>query len=524
MSVRSDRQSDPMIERLDRLVLVLRFIALIGITALVSPYSAEAPRYYLILIIDVAAVAVVVAASRRFGIKRINLFLAPLDVVLLSATVWLGDGIASNAYIIYFPQIVTVALFAGWRVSMVNAVAAVVLYFFAVVGNTGGDADTWSIYGFRVFIILMTAIGVGLLREGIDAQVRNLRTEKEQNRQRTEYLTTLNEIGRAVTSTLDLGELYEVIYRQVRRVMEVDGFFVALYHADKQTVELPYIVDDGERFPPVAITLNDGPTSQCIKEGRPLIFNPNSEDDLPQAMTVGSQERLVRSIIVVPMILDGKVIGAISAQSYGLWAYGVEQETLLVTIASQAAVAVENARLYQRTREMSLTDMLTGLGNHRYLWEQLDKELARSDRNGYPVALVMMDSDSLKTINDLYGHLTGDLHLIEIAKVLRATVRQSDTVARYAGDEFMVILPETEREGALVMAERIRAGIEAAALDVGGVGVRATVSLGVACYPEDAQDSGTLVIAADSALYRAKRIGKNRVCSARVSDATWDVV
>lgn len=514
--------SDPTPEYLDRLVLVLRFIALTGIAFLVDPRSDEAPWYYLILIIEVAAAAVLSAFSKRLGITKINLTLAPLDLLLLSVTVRLGDGLASGAYIIFFPQIVTVALFSNWRVSMVNAVAAIVLYL-AAVGEMGSDGDTWSVYGFRAFIILMTAAGVGLLREGIDAQVRNLRREKEQSRQRAEYLATLNEIGRVVTSTLDLGELYEVMYRQVRRVMEVDGFFVALYHADKQTVELPFIVDDGEHFPPTTFNLNDGPTSQCIKQGRPLIFNPNSPEDMPQAVTIGSEGKVVRSIIVVPMILERRVIGAISAQSYSPRAYADEQLNLLVTIASQAAVAVENARLYQRTREMSLTDALTGLGNQRYLWEQLDKELARSDRNGQPVTLVMMDSDSLKTINDLYGHPAGDLHIIQIANVLRETARQSDTIARYAGDEFMVILPETDREGGLAMAERIRAGVEAAALDVGGASVRATVSVGVACYPEDARDSGSLVIAADSALYRAKRNGKNRICSARISDSAWDV-
>jgi diguanylate cyclase (GGDEF)-like protein len=195
-------------------------------------------------------------------------------------------------------------------------------------------------------------------------------------------------------------------------------------------------------------------------------------------------------------------------------AYGEEEKDLLMTIASSSAIALENARLYQSARELSLTDDLTGLGNYRYFCDLLEKEIERALRHGTPLTLVMLDSDRLKYINDMYGHVIGDMHLIRLADTMRAAARKSDILARYAGDEFMVILPNTTKADGLVVAERLRAEMERSPLMVEGTPVTATISLGVASMPESGRSVDSLVRAADAAMYEAKRQGKNRVMGA----------
>ena len=161
---------------------------------------------------------------------------------------------------------------------------------------------------------------------------------------------------------------------------------------------------------------------------------------------------------------------------------------------------------------LAATDGLTNLWNHRKMHELLRVEMKRSTRYHRAMSVLMLDVDSFKTFNDTYGHPQGDQLLRNIAAILRAGVRNVDFVGRYGGEEFLVLLPETTKDDACRMAERIRSDVEAqAVLDIDGKTVCRTVSVGVASYPEDALNPADLVQKADEALYRAKRSGKNCV-------------
>jgi diguanylate cyclase (GGDEF)-like protein len=163
---------------------------------------------------------------------------------------------------------------------------------------------------------------------------------------------------------------------------------------------------------------------------------------------------------------------------------------------------------YERTERSAVTDALTGLFNHGYFLQAVRQELLRAKRHGLRAALVLLDLDDFKRLNDLRGHLEGDRALIKVAAVLRETVRGIDVAARYGGEEFAVLLPDTSRLGALVVAERLRVRIEGRfARQRPGV----TVSGGVAVYPEDAATPAELVMRADAGLYAAKAAGKNRI-------------
>jgi diguanylate cyclase (GGDEF)-like protein len=183
-------------------------------------------------------------------------------------------------------------------------------------------------------------------------------------------------------------------------------------------------------------------------------------------------------------------------------------------LASQAAVALENARLHGIVERQALVDGLTGLANRRQAEDALESELSRAQRFGGPLAFVLADLDDFKRVNDRYGHPSGDIVLREFADVLRDSVRDIDVAARWGGEEFSLLLPGTDIAGAAHVAERIRRTFAARLiLTTDGLPVRITASFGVAAYPAAASEEA-LVAAADAALYEAKRSGKDAVVTA----------
>jgi diguanylate cyclase (GGDEF)-like protein len=193
-----------------------------------------------------------------------------------------------------------------------------------------------------------------------------------------------------------------------------------------------------------------------------------------------------------------------------------EEEELLEYLAGQAIVSIENASLHATVERQAVTDELTGLANARAFRSILDREIERSRRFQTPLGLVMADLDNFKQVNDRHGHPQGDEVLASVAAVLRDLSRDIDAPARYGGEELAVVLPQTDAEGAALLAERMREAVERLRVPrvTGRGSLRVTASFGVASMPESASDREKLVAAADAALYRAKRGGKNRVVRA----------
>ena len=192
----------------------------------------------------------------------------------------------------------------------------------------------------------------------------------------------------------------------------------------------------------------------------------------------------------------------------------------VVALGLLAYVASFVSREQRRSRDaairLSTIDSLTGLFNRSYFFASLEREIARSDRSGRRFCLLMMDLDGLKATNDKYGHFVGDRVLRGVGDVIRRSVRKIDSPARYGGDEFVVLLPETDPSGAFVVAEKIRQGVaertyEAGSRSSGGETIRASVSIGFVTYPDDGATADELMISADKAMYASKESGKNRV-------------
>jgi diguanylate cyclase (GGDEF)-like protein len=232
--------------------------------------------------------------------------------------------------------------------------------------------------------------------------------------------------------------------------------------------------------------------------------------------------RGARALVCAPLVAKESHLGLmIAVRSEHLGDFEPEHLKIITALANQTAIALENAELYERLHHEAVTDGLTGVYNYKTLMHTLRGELRRAQRYGHEVTFIMADVDYLKRYNDRFGHMAGSEVLAQVARLLTASCRNTDIVGKYGGDEFAVILPQTSIEGARNVAERMRAAIAEFVFD----GVAAgdiTCSFGLASFPQDGRDIHALVCQADQALFRAKRDGKNMLCTAEaaVADAS----
>ncbi|WP_434559409.1 sensor domain-containing diguanylate cyclase [Pseudomonas sp. R1-6] len=213
----------------------------------------------------------------------------------------------------------------------------------------------------------------------------------------------------------------------------------------------------------------------------------------------------------LPLMAYGEILGLLHIRQVGLQDLSEERLQIAEAVAEQTALALANGRMRQVLETQSIKDPLTGLYNRRFMDEALKRELARSERNGSALSVVMLDLDNFKHLNDSYGHPAGDTVLRAVSALLLRSLRSSDIACRFGGEELIVILPECPSESATSRAELIRASLEGLSLTDHGQTFTVTASFGVASTETSGLDQGSLLKAADSALYAAKRLGKNRV-------------
>jgi diguanylate cyclase (GGDEF)-like protein len=334
---------------------------------------------------------------------------------------------------------------------------------------------------------------------------------REQLREREQELSVINRSNAIITSSLDIQRIYDNFIHELKRVVDVDWAAIAViedkeiyFMALSTEIGSPWKV--GERLP-----LKGSGTDWVASHAKPITDN----DLTVQSRFTSSQYHLqqgVRSVAYLPLIISNQIIGSLIVASRKPNAYSTKQINLLQQLSTQIAMPIENARLYAKTERLARVDSLTGLLNRRSLDESLPGEIGRHSRYGGVFSLVIIDLDSLKTVNDNYGHLAGDELLRQIGSIIQNTVRETDRAFRYGGDEFAILLPQTAVEAAFKVAERIRQQTFAR-IEIGSIPI--SISLGLSSWPSDGVTPSELIASADAALYRAKRSGRNRsVCSA----------
>lgn len=336
-------------------------------------------------------------------------------------------------------------------------------------------------------------------------------------------LQVLLQTARKILALASLEERIDCIMKSLQERLAWDRGWLGL--VDREAGVLRGMAWFGENVPPEVVMnvvpLDPGiqnPALFAVFEKRPIVVDdpwndPRYRDSREDLAALGT-----KCFITVPIHVREEVIGVIGVDRTGEFAgFTTEDVEFLVAFASLAGLAIENACLYDRAKELSLIDDLTGLHNIRFLREQMARELARAHRSGDPLSILMIDVDDLKEVNDRFGHRAGDKLLKALGQSISSVIRVSDIVARYGGDEFVVLLPAASAEGAYQAAKRVAQSIAKLAPINGEV--QATVSIGIASYPEDAVTHGQLLQAADEAMFRAKRAGGNQIWKSATSEA-----
>jgi diguanylate cyclase (GGDEF)-like protein len=298
----------------------------------------------------------------------------------------------------------------------------------------------------------------------------------------------------------------------LREVLRVSSLVLHLYSHEESRF-MVRIEQGGED-----IDLGEEIFEDVIEKGRSRLLNDlGAENRYPALAGQG-----FRSLVVAPLtrIKRGgqkESIGLVAALSREQRDFTSHDLHLLSAFARQAGLIIENAQLYERTQELAVRDGMTNLYNYRHFKEMLETELAHAGAGGRPLALLMVDIDYFKRFNDTHGHQRGDAVLRTTAEILMRFTRGADVVARYGGDEFVVILPDTGRVGARSVGENIRRRVEEQSFpgqEESQPGGTLTTTLGLAVYPEDGRDAAKLIQAADRALYAGKESGRGRLVSA----------
>jgi diguanylate cyclase (GGDEF)-like protein/putative nucleotidyltransferase with HDIG domain len=358
---------------------------------------------------------------------------------------------------------------------------------------------------------------VQVLAQEAAGAVENARLFKREQR-RASHLALLNDLGRKASSVLNPQELLPSICRQVRNAFGYDLARIEMMDPGREELVVEAEAGYGPELMGRRIRIGEGLAGAAADSGEPELANSVVKEPRYIALHPG-----IRSALSLPLKYRDELMGVLSLESRHAYAFSQQDVLTLRTLADQVAIALHNARAYQVALEQAITDGLTGLKTHRYFMEALDGEWRRSTRSGHMFSLIMMDLDGFKQVNDRHGHLEGDKVLTAVANLLNDQVRQSNVVARYGGDEFAIMMPETRTEQAEILAERLRVKIESDGyLAAHGV----TASFGISTFPVHGPTQEEILRVADSGMYLAKHQEGNRVRVASLSvpsaQADWE--
>jgi len=331
-------------------------------------------------------------------------------------------------------------------------------------------------------------------------------------------LTALYDVSQALNFTQDLQKTLMLILDKSKEAVNAQKASLMLINKETQELEVKVVkgidplveakINQGE-MKTTKIKMGEGVAGKVAKTKKPMLINEVGKDKTFKA----SKDSNVDSIICMPLIANDECVGVMNiTNKLSGEKFQEEDVDFLTTLCGQAAVTIYNAQLYH----LAITDGLTQLHIHRYFDQRLHDEFVRARRKGHEVSVIMSDIDHFKKFNDTYGHQVGDVVLIHSAKIFQNSVREMDITARYGGEEYVVILPETGLEEATKVAERIRKNIEEYEFPgpEEAPKLKVTVSLGVATFPSHAESESDLVKMADSAMYYSKEHGRNKVSTA----------
>ena len=347
----------------------------------------------------------------------------------------------------------------------------------------------------------------------------NDKVTEERFRRFQEEVSIYNEIGKALTSSLEIREILEKIMHTIGGYFHPSNWSLLLLDESKNELYFEIVVGEvSERIKDIRIKKGEGIAGWVALHGQPLLVPDVNQDPRFLRKIDRISNFATESIIAVPMKIKDKVLGVIELiNKTELNPLSKRDLKILATVADYAAIALENSRNYQRIQELTITDDVTGLYNSRYLHQIIINEMDRFERYLQPFSIIFFDLDFFKRINDTYGHLVGSQMLNRVARVILQSIRKVDRAARYGGDEFVVVLPQTDKKQAQVVAQRLRDAINAEVYFAEeGFNIKVTASFGVATFDDDATSKDELLRAVDKAMYQIKETSRDGIALAGV--------
>lgn len=356
-------------------------------------------------------------------------------------------------------------------------------------------------YDERDMQIMQTAAGQ------VSVAIENARLfEREQRR--AQYLEFLNNIANAAISNHDAELMLAEITAEIQKIFDFDHIGIGVLDYTTNEIEIKAETGTSERSLYRRIPLGFGIVGRVARTKEMVLLQNFMPDADSQLQTVLQD---AKSVLCIPIAYGDTTLGVLNVESRREKAFLQQEVLILRTLADLLATALHNALIFQKMQQQSITDGLTGLKTRRFFLEGLQSEWKRASRNGRPFSIVLADLDNFKEVNDTMGHLEGDLVLARVARVLEQRCRQTNVVARYGGDEFVILMPETGQEQAQLMAERLRNWV---ASDPMLSEKRITASFGLATYPVHGTVAEEILRVADAGMYVSKRSGGNRVSAA----------
>ena len=339
------------------------------------------------------------------------------------------------------------------------------------------------------------------------------------NQREAGEVAVFHELGKALTSSLQLDQVLGTIMEKIEEFLRPDTWSLLLVDQAKQELYFELAVGKGaQALEDVRIKIGQGLAGWVAQTGQAVIVPDVSQDTRFFSKVDERTKMETRSIVAVPVRFRDRCLGVIElVNCVGPQGFHERDLALLEALADFAAIALENARHVQRIHELTITDDCTSLYNARHMNFILETEVYRSQRYGYEFSLVFIDLDYFKKVNDTYGHLIGSKLLAEIGQMIKSHLRLIDFAFRYGGDEFVVLLPQTSKESACVVARRLHRLIrETVWLQSEGLNVHITSSVGVASYPSDSRTKVDLLHLADEAMYQVKNSTRDSVAAANL--------
>jgi diguanylate cyclase (GGDEF)-like protein len=348
--------------------------------------------------------------------------------------------------------------------------------------------------------------------ENIARELINNRSLLAMLKQQTDELDALKELSINLTSSLDLPDVLDAVVSEAMRLIE-NARDVNIFLYKNHRLSFGAALDaDGTRNRPWSKPRSNGLTYTVAREGE-MIFIENMQD---HPMFQNVPKHWIGSIIGIPLKVGNTVVGVMNLSRSTMGGFSASELRLLSLLSDQAAVAISNASLHQMISRQAYSDTLTGLPNRRALDERLEEEVSSARRNNYAFAVIMMDLDGFKLVNDTYGHAVGDDVLRLVFSQMARGVRTTDFLARYGGDELTLILSQTEMSSALIVSEKITEGMKKLKFRLpDGKRLKLGISGGIALYPVHARSGPDLLRAADAALYHAKKFQRGNFEVAR---------